>query len=171
MPWEARLWLSLLDARELNFFVRKHQVRIDQSNGLRQGSPDGPVFFAAEIGETLDATLDAVNGGETPACRPSPCARAPASLGRGFHGRHICMGRIPCVRADPLPLSSYSSGGCQLMLMETECIYRVAPAPPCWGGQKMEQPMFRNALSIYGFAYCVCVCVSLGLRQRENERE
>ena len=63
MPWEARLWFSLLEARELHFWVQKHKVVVGQSNGVRQGSPDSPVLFAAQIGEILDDVLNTVNGG------------------------------------------------------------------------------------------------------------
>ena len=68
---------SLLEARELFFFVDKEQVSLEQSNGVRQGSPDTPVLFAAKTGEVLDATLAAVNGGSPPSHRLSPGPSAP----------------------------------------------------------------------------------------------
>ena len=85
-PWEARLWLSLLEARELNFFVQKHQVSVDQSNGVRQGSPDSPVLFAAAIGEALDATLAAVNGGQPPHVGRHEALQPPPPLRCSVHG-------------------------------------------------------------------------------------
>ena len=40
MPWEARLWLQLVQCEEL--FIQTHGVNIviQQSSGVRQGSPD-----------------------------------------------------------------------------------------------------------------------------------
>ena len=84
MPWEARLWLSLLEARELNFFVHKRKVQVDQSNGVRQGSPDSPVLFAAQIGEILDATLAAVNGGQPPHVGRHEALQPPPHSGAAF---------------------------------------------------------------------------------------
>ena len=42
--WEARLWLRLLKARKLHFFVQGEKVSVAQSNRVRQGNPDSFFF-------------------------------------------------------------------------------------------------------------------------------
>ena len=39
MPWEARLWLSLLEARELHFWVQKHKVVLGNPTGSDKAAP------------------------------------------------------------------------------------------------------------------------------------
>ncbi|CAE7527033.1 unnamed protein product [Symbiodinium necroappetens] len=95
LPWEARLWLSLLEARELTFHVDKRQVRIEQSNGVRQGSPDSPVLFAAKIGEALDATLAAVNGGAPPHVGRHKALEPPPHSGAAFMDDTYVWGESP----------------------------------------------------------------------------
>ena len=94
-PWEARLWLRLLEARELNFYVQKHKVGVAQTNGVRQGSPDSPVLFAAEIGETLDATLQAVNGGKPPHVGRHEALEPPPHSGAAFMDDTYVWGESP----------------------------------------------------------------------------
>ena len=84
MPWEARLWFSILQAREINFYVQKQKVTIDQTNGVRQGSPDSPVLFASAIGEVLDASIDAVNGGRPPQVQKHEALAPPPHSGATF---------------------------------------------------------------------------------------
>ena len=55
-PWEARVWLSLLHATEMNVEFGGETIQIDQANGVRQGGPDSPVVFSALIGEALQQT-------------------------------------------------------------------------------------------------------------------
>ena len=95
LPWEARLWLSLLEARELTFHVDKRQVCIEQSNGVRQGSPDSPVLFAAKIGEALDATLAAVNGGAPPHVGRHKALEPPPHSGAAFMDDTYVWGESP----------------------------------------------------------------------------
>ncbi|CAE7913948.1 unnamed protein product [Symbiodinium necroappetens] len=95
LPWEARLWLSLLEARELTFHVDKRQVCIQQSNGVRQGSPDSPVLFAAKIGEALDATLAAVNGGAPPHVGRHKALEPPPHSGAAFMDDTYVWGESP----------------------------------------------------------------------------
>ena len=95
LPWEARLWLRLLEARELNFFVQKHKVPVAQSNGVRQGSPDSPVLFAAEIGETLDAVLNSVNGGKPPHVGRHEALGPPPHSGAAFMDDTYVWGESP----------------------------------------------------------------------------
>ena len=95
MPWEARLWLSLLEARELTFHVDKRQVCLEQTNGVRQGSPDSPVLFAAKIGEVLDATLAAVNGGSPPQVSRHQALQPPPHSGAAFMDDTYIWGESP----------------------------------------------------------------------------
>ena len=46
MPCEARAWLGLLEAREMRIAVGDTLTSIQQTNGVRQGSPDSPVLFS-----------------------------------------------------------------------------------------------------------------------------
>ena len=56
-PWEALLWLSLLQTRSLNVAVGDTLTPVPQSNGIRQGSPDSPDLFGAIIAKDLQAAL------------------------------------------------------------------------------------------------------------------
>ena len=56
-PWEARLWTSLLQARSLHISTGDHVTFVEQTNGVRQGSPDSPVVFAALTAEALDKAV------------------------------------------------------------------------------------------------------------------
>ncbi|CAE7394441.1 unnamed protein product [Symbiodinium necroappetens] len=95
MPWEARLWLRLLEARSLNFYVQKHKVSVEQTNGVRQGSPDSPVLFAAAIGETLDAVLNQVNGGKPPHVGRHGALEPPPHSGAAFMDDTYVWGESP----------------------------------------------------------------------------
>ena len=95
MPWEARLWFSLLEARELHFWVQKHKVVVGQSNGVRQGSPDSPVLFAAQIGEILDDVLNTVNGGSPPHVGRHQALSPPPHSGAAFMDDTYVWGESP----------------------------------------------------------------------------
>ena len=95
MPWEARLWLRLLEARSLNFYVQKHKVTVEQTNGVRQGSPDSPVLFAAAIGETLDAVLGQVRGGRPPHVGRHGALEPPPHSGAAFMDDTYVWGESP----------------------------------------------------------------------------
>ncbi|CAE7192827.1 unnamed protein product [Symbiodinium sp. CCMP2592] len=62
-PWEARAWLGLLEPREL---------RVAIGNGVRQGSPDSPVLFAAIIATALDEVLTRTAKHLPPVGGPNP---------------------------------------------------------------------------------------------------
>ena len=66
-PWEALLWLSLLETRALNVAVGDVITPVPQSNGIRQGSPDSPDLFGAVIAKDLQIAL-----GKAPAQPPDP---------------------------------------------------------------------------------------------------
>ena len=57
-PWEAGLWLSILQTRSLNVSVGD----VAQTNGIRQGSPDSPDLFGGIIAADLSRAI-----GRTPA--------------------------------------------------------------------------------------------------------
>ena len=86
-PWEARLWLRILEARELNFFVQGEQVTVDQSNGVR--------LFAAEIRETLDTTIAAVQKGAGPHTGKHPALEPPPHTGGAFIDDTYIWGQSP----------------------------------------------------------------------------
>ena len=54
MPWEARAWLGLLEAREMQVAVGDSLTSIPQSNGVRQGSPDSPILFSRIVADCLE---------------------------------------------------------------------------------------------------------------------
>ena len=56
-PWEARVWLALLGAREIEIQTDGGEQVVAQSNGVRQGSPDSPKLFATLIGEVLNTVF------------------------------------------------------------------------------------------------------------------
>ena len=57
LPWEARLWTSLLHARSIHIATGDHITYVEQTNGVRQGSPDSPVVFGALTAEALDKAV------------------------------------------------------------------------------------------------------------------
>ena len=63
---------------------RPEEVTVDQTSGVRQGSPDSPVLFAARVAETLEKTFRHMQqGGTLPFLPPTP----------GFvHGQYTHLG-------------------------------------------------------------------------------
>ena len=57
LAWEARLWVDLVENRELEVYAQGLPRPVQQTNGARQGSPDSPVIFASVIGDVLNETL------------------------------------------------------------------------------------------------------------------
>ena len=59
-PWEARAWLSIIHGQQLHVIPAppacQTPVAIQQTNGVRQGSPDSPILFALKA-EILNSTL------------------------------------------------------------------------------------------------------------------
>ena len=72
MPWEARAWLGLLEAREMQVAVGDHVTSIPQSNGVRQGSPDSPILFSRIVGDCLQQALQETQHLLPPAKGPAP---------------------------------------------------------------------------------------------------
>ena len=96
MNWSSgRLLGRGVNARELTFHVDKRHVRPEQTNGVRQGSPDSPVLFAAKIGEVLDATLAAVNGGTPPHVGRHQALQPPPHSGAAFMDDTYIWGESP----------------------------------------------------------------------------
>ena len=62
-PWEAKAWLSIIHGTELHIVpappASQQPIHIEQSNGVRQGSPDSPILFALKAGQILENTLEA----------------------------------------------------------------------------------------------------------------
>ena len=56
-PWEARAWVALLQAQHVCIYVRGERFMIDQSNGVRQGSPDSSIAFGRIVARELDKSL------------------------------------------------------------------------------------------------------------------
>ncbi|CAE7737428.1 pol [Symbiodinium sp. CCMP2592] len=56
-PWEARAWVTLLHAQHICITFRGKTFELDQSNGVRQGSPDSPIAFGRTAARTLDDAL------------------------------------------------------------------------------------------------------------------
>ena len=56
-PWEAKAWIDILANEVINVTVEKEALEVEQTNGVRQGSPDSPVAFAALIGQVLNEVL------------------------------------------------------------------------------------------------------------------
>ena len=54
LPWEARAWLQVIGARGFRVAFGEETLSVDQTNGVRQGSPDSPSLFSAGIGEAID---------------------------------------------------------------------------------------------------------------------
>ncbi|CAE7458351.1 unnamed protein product [Symbiodinium natans] len=68
-PWEARAWLGIIEARGLQVAVGDKITPVQQTNGVRQGSPDSPELFASLVGDTLDeATQAAGRAPQHPQC-------------------------------------------------------------------------------------------------------
>ena len=80
-PWEARAWLALLEARELNVAIADSIIQIPQSNGVRQGSPDSPVLFSRIIADDLAGALQDAEPLLHPERGPPP-----PPLGGGIYG-------------------------------------------------------------------------------------
>ena len=59
MPWEAMLWLSILQTRSLNAAVGDSITPKRQTNGIRQGSPDSSDLFGAIVARDLQCAVDA----------------------------------------------------------------------------------------------------------------
>ncbi|CAE7807571.1 unnamed protein product [Symbiodinium sp. CCMP2592] len=57
LPWEARAWVSLLHAQQINIEIAGESIPIPQSNGVRQGAPESPVAFGSVVAVDLDAAI------------------------------------------------------------------------------------------------------------------
>ena len=45
LPWEARAWLQVIGARGFRVAFGEETLPVDQTNGVRQGSPDSPSLY------------------------------------------------------------------------------------------------------------------------------
>eukprot|EP00439_Symbiodinium_sp_Y106_P058038 s2522_g8.t1 len=73
-PWEALLWLSILQTRGLNVAVGDTITTVPQTNGIRQGSPDSPDLFGAIVARDLQTAINAAppQGPDPKGGRPPP---------------------------------------------------------------------------------------------------
>ena len=69
--WEARAWLGLLDAREMQVAVGDTLTSIPQTNGVRQGLWDSPVLFS-RVADCLEAATEETQDMLGPAKGPPP---------------------------------------------------------------------------------------------------
>ena len=76
LPWEARAWLQVIGARGFSVAFGEDTLHVDQTNGVRQGSPDSPSLFSAGIGEAIDQVTRDMEGkeirGDRPRLPPAP---------------------------------------------------------------------------------------------------
>ena len=72
MPWEARAWLGLLEAREMQIAIGDTRTSIKQTNGVRQGSPDSPILFSRIVADCLAGALRDTSHMLQPAKGPPP---------------------------------------------------------------------------------------------------
>ena len=49
MPWEAKAWVTLLRANQINISFHGETLTLEQTNGVRQGSPDSPIAFGRVV--------------------------------------------------------------------------------------------------------------------------
>ena len=80
-PWEARLWLQLVQCETLLVQTDGGNINIQQTNGVRQGSPDSPVLFAALMG---------VHRGHS--CMQRRRGKLTSLQRRNVYGRHLPLG-------------------------------------------------------------------------------
>ena len=64
-PWEARLWLQLVQRETLLVQTDGGNIPVQQTNAVRQESPDSPVLFAALMGESIGDILARREEGDT----------------------------------------------------------------------------------------------------------
>ena len=56
-PWEGRAWTALIHAQNLEIFFRGETFKLQQSNGVRQGSPDSPIAFGRIVAKDLEQSI------------------------------------------------------------------------------------------------------------------
>ncbi|CAE7712228.1 pol [Symbiodinium sp. CCMP2592] len=56
-PWEARAWVQLLHAQKVTVHFRGENFDVDQTNGVRQGSPDSPIAFGRVVALELERSI------------------------------------------------------------------------------------------------------------------
>ncbi|OLP96103.1 Retrovirus-related Pol polyprotein from type-1 retrotransposable element R2 [Symbiodinium microadriaticum] len=72
MPWEARAWISLVHANEMEIVFREEHFRLPQSNGVRQGSPDSPIAFGRIVAKDLEKSLAEAKHAKPTSGEPPP---------------------------------------------------------------------------------------------------
>ena len=76
LAWEARAWLQVIGARGFQVAFGEETIPVDQTNGVRQGSPDSPSLFSAGIGEAIGQVVQDMQAheirGDHPRLPPAP---------------------------------------------------------------------------------------------------
>ena len=72
MPWEARAWISLVHANEMEIVFREEHFKLPQSNGVRQGSPDSPIAFGRIVAKDLEKSLAEAKHAKPTSGEPPP---------------------------------------------------------------------------------------------------
>ena len=96
MPWEARLWLSLLEARELHFHVQHSQVSISQTIGVAAGQPRQPrTLCPLKPGKHLTRPCRLSTGGQPPHVGRHDALQPPPHSGAAFMDDTYIWGESP----------------------------------------------------------------------------
>ena len=72
MPWEARAWITLLRAGKITISFRDETFTLEQTNGVRQGSPDSPIAFGRVVSKDLEEAIQAARGDKPSGGNPPP---------------------------------------------------------------------------------------------------
>ena len=70
MPWEARGWMQLIRSDKLTISTGDAELEVEQTNGIRQGSPDSPLLFASLVADQLGGILRMVEKCKHPCLPP-----------------------------------------------------------------------------------------------------
>ena len=88
MPWEARGWMQLIRSEKLTISTGDAELDVEQTNGIRQGSPDSPVLFASLVADRLGRILRAVESANTPCLPPGGAIWMTPTSGRSRHSTY-----------------------------------------------------------------------------------
>ena len=72
MPWEAKAWVTLLRANQINISFRGETFTLEQTNGVRQGSPDSPIAFGRVVSKDLESAILAAKSHKPTTGNPPP---------------------------------------------------------------------------------------------------
>ena len=90
--------MTLLHAKEIRIFFRDETFIIDQTNGVRQGSPDSPIAFGRIVAKELDASIREASAAKDMTGDPRPRMDAAIWTTRTY-GRAAVDTYKPCLTA------------------------------------------------------------------------